>query len=218
MVGVRAAQRVRDGSGDRGPVAGSSGDGRLARGAGTKVALVSAARAVLVEEGFSRASARTIAARAGCSQAALFYHFPTVPDLLLAVLDEVSDRRDRAYREAVETARSRRALLRIGREIHRADLDSGDTRVLVELVAGARAVEGMSEAVLLRLEPWEQLAADVMARVVPRPFRSRLDARAAGHGLAALFLGLELLGSLRPRHDPAPDVLGRLAALAGGAS
>jgi AcrR family transcriptional regulator len=172
---------------------------------------------VLVEDGFARASARTVATRAGCSQAALFYHFPTVGDLLLAVLDEVSERRDRAYREAIETAPTRRALLRIGREVHRADLESGDTRVLVELVAGARTVEGLSEQVLHRLEPWEQLAAEVMARVVPRPFRSRLDARAAGHGLAALFLGLELLGSLRPATDPAPDVLGRLTALAGGA-
>jgi AcrR family transcriptional regulator len=193
-------------------------DGRLARGASTRDALVAAGRAVLVEEGFARASARTIAARAGCSQAALFYHFPTVGDLLLAVLDEVSGRRDRTYREAIETARGRRALLRVAREIHRGDLDSGDTRVLVELVAGARTVEGMSAQVLLRLEPWERIAADVMARVVPRPFRSRLDARVAGHGLAALFLGLELLGSLRPPDDPAPDVLGRLAALAGGAS
>ena len=191
-------------------------DGRVARGAGTREALLRAAREVLVEEGFSRASARTVAARAGCSQAALFYHFPTVPDLLLAVLDEVSERRDRAYRHAIQTAPNRRALLRLGRQIQRADLASGDTRVLVELVAGARSVEGMPEQVLRRLEPWEQLAAEVMARVVPRPFRSRLDARAAGHGLAALFLGLELLGSLRPPHDPAPDVLGRLTALAGG--
>ncbi len=192
-------------------------DGRLARGAGTREALVTAARAVLVEEGFSRTSARTVAARAGCSQASLFYHFATVPDLLLAVLDEVSERRDRAYREAIQTARTRRALLRIGRDIHRADLASGDTHVLVELIAGARTVDGMSEQVLRRVEPWERLAADVMARVVPRPFRSRLDARAAGHGLAALFLGLELLASLRPPGDPAPDVLGRLTVLAGGA-
>lgn len=192
-------------------------DGRAARGASTREALVAAARAVLVEQGFSQASARTIAARAGCSQASLFYHFPTVADLLIAVIDEVSERRDRAYRRAIETAPTRRALLRIGREIQQADLASGDTRVLVELVAGARGVEGMPEQVLRRIEPWEQIAAEVMSRVVPRPFRSRLDARAAGHGLAALFLGLELLASLRSADDPAPDVLGRLTALAGGA-
>lgn len=75
-------------------------------GAATREALVAAARANLVQEGFSRTSARSVAARAGCSQASLFYHFDGVPDLLLAVLDEVSDRRMAAYREPLLSART----------------------------------------------------------------------------------------------------------------
>lgn len=190
-------------------------DGRTLRGLGTRASLVAAARKVLITEGFARASARTIADRANCSQATLFYHFPTVTDLLLAVLDEVSERRDAAFRQAIEEAHSPRALLRIGRDIQRADVASGDTRVLVELISGSTGVDGLAEQVRRRVEPWEVIAGEAAARMVPRPFRARINAAAVGHGLAALFLGLELLASLRPPEEPPPDVLAMLTALSG---
>lgn len=41
---------------------------RVGSGAATRAALIGAARRTLIEEGFSRTSARAIATRAGCSQ------------------------------------------------------------------------------------------------------------------------------------------------------
>ena len=65
------------------------------RSVDTKRALVEAAMEVLRHEGFSAATARHIAARAGCNQGLVFYHFGSVVNLLLVALDEVSAQRRR---------------------------------------------------------------------------------------------------------------------------
>src|ERR1700690_3507206 len=70
----------------------------------TRRVLVGAALEALREEGFSGASAREIARRAGCNQGLVFYHFGSVTNLLLAALDEVSALRLARYQGAVEEA------------------------------------------------------------------------------------------------------------------
>lgn len=193
-------------------------------GAATREALVAAARRTLIEEGFSRTSARAIAARAGCSQASLFYHFSGVPEVLLAVLDETSDRRMAAYREPLLQARTPVQLLRLGRQIADADLQSGDLRILVELVAGSHSEPGMKAEVARRIERWEELVAQVAARFMPGFLRSRLRPEAVAHAVVAGFLGLEMLRDLRGDAAASDAVLedlekvGRLAGAIPGAS
>ena len=53
-----------------------------------KVAIMRAAVAVMGEVGYEAASVRDIAARAGVSVAALYYHFPSKQDLLREFLEE----------------------------------------------------------------------------------------------------------------------------------
>ena len=65
-------------------------DGGSSRSTRTRRLLVDAAIETLKEEGFTRASARTIAERAGSNQGLIFYHFGSVANLLLAALDAVS--------------------------------------------------------------------------------------------------------------------------------
>ena len=72
----------------------------------TRAALVAAAIATLRDSGFAAASARRIAAEAGCNQALIFYHFGSVTELLLAALDAVSERRMAAYRGVLDHADS----------------------------------------------------------------------------------------------------------------
>src|ERR1700735_387826 len=67
------------------------------RSVDTRRALVDAAVTTLKTEGFIGASARTIAARAGCNQGLVFYHFGSVASLLLAALDSVSAARRERY-------------------------------------------------------------------------------------------------------------------------
>lgn len=56
-----------------------------------KVAILRAAVEVMGEEGYEGASIRDMAARAGVSVAALYYHFPSKLDLLHEFLDESYD-------------------------------------------------------------------------------------------------------------------------------
>jgi AcrR family transcriptional regulator len=70
-----------------------------------KVAIMRAAVAVIGEVGYDAASVRDMAARAGVSVAALYYHFPSKSDLLREFLDEAWE---------VSLARIQRQLLSAG--------------------------------------------------------------------------------------------------------
>src|SRR5580658_6302244 len=70
----------------------------------TREALVRGAIAALKAVGFAGASAREIARRAGCNQGLVFYYFGSVPNLLLAALDAVSETRRVQYQAAVDRA------------------------------------------------------------------------------------------------------------------
>jgi len=160
-------------------------------------ALVDAAIDSLREVGFAGASARAIAHRAGSTQSQVFYHFGSVVDLLLAALDEVSARRLKAYQPLVETATSPNELLQTARTVILSDLDSGDLKVLVEMVAGAQTVPGLGAQVAQRLGPWYAFAeAAVNKAGAGLPFRSVLPVGDIAHAIVAGVLGLELLASL----------------------
>jgi AcrR family transcriptional regulator len=171
-------------------------DGTGSRSRLTREQIVEAARATLVEVGFAQTSARAIAARAGVSQAAVFYQFGSVPDVLLAVLDAVSERRRAAYSALVADAGTLTELVNSARSMYAADLASGDVRVLVELIAGSRTVPGMSEAVAERLAPWQELAATSLRSVAPPMASALVDIEGVARAIVAGFLGLELLAML----------------------
>ena len=76
------------------------------RSAQTRQRLVDAAIETLKSDGYGRASARTIALRAGLSQGLIFYHFGSVAHLLLAALDAVSEERLQIYSAEVSNVTS----------------------------------------------------------------------------------------------------------------
>ena len=112
---------------------GTAGDGA----SDSRRALVEAAIETLRIDGFARASARTISARAGCNQGLVFYYFGSVSNLLLASLDAVSADRLERYSEAVAAVASPQQLVEVAATIFREDLDAGYAKVLVEMIAGA---------------------------------------------------------------------------------
>ena len=119
----------------------------------TRDALVTAAITTLRESGFAAASARRIAAEAGCNQALIFYHFGSVPDLLMAALEEVSARRLAAYRELLDRTGTLGELIDAARTVFEADLDSGNVTVLAEMISGSHSVPGLGERVSACLAP-----------------------------------------------------------------
>ena len=188
---------------------------RRAQSAEVRAALVAATIEALREVGFAGASAREVAARAGYSQALVFYHFGSVNDLLLAALDEVSARRMDAYRGLLERATSVTALAESARAIFVEDLDAGYVRVLIEMITGAQAVPGLGDQVAERLRPWRDLAEDAVRRALGRSAAARLLPPAeAGHALVAGFLGLEMLASLDGDRAAALAVFDRARSLA----
>ena len=94
----------------------------------TRATLIAAAIDTLRESGFAAASARRIAAKAGCNQALIFYHFGSVPDLLMAALEDVSARRMAAYRELLDRTGTLGELIDGAREVFEADLDARPIR------------------------------------------------------------------------------------------
>ena len=116
--------------------------------------MMRAAVTVMGEDGYEGASMRDIAARAGVSVAALYYHFPSKQDLLREFLDEAYD---------VILARLARRLSAAGAE------------------AGARLDEVVGTLIASHLhDGFAQLAANVAFREHTRlnsPERTSIDAK-----------------------------------------
>jgi AcrR family transcriptional regulator len=168
-----------------------------ARVANTRAALIKGAIEALREVGYAGASAREIARRAGCNQALVFYHFGSVLDLLLAALDDISERRGRDYAALVDDADGIADLITSARRMFNEDLDAGHLTVLVEMITAAQATPGLGEQVAARLAPWRTFAETAVQRAIAdSPLALLVPARELAHAVVAGFLGLELLASL----------------------
>jgi AcrR family transcriptional regulator len=183
----------------------------------TRQALVDAAIESLRFDGYSGASARAIAARAGSNQSLVFYHFGSVAELLLAALDEVSARRLRRYTAAVEGISTPARLVEAATEIFREDLDEGYVTVLVEMIAGAAASPELGAQVALRIAPWRAFAQKAIETTVSAtPLASIVPVGDAAYAVVALYLGMEMLSHLDGDRSPALalfDQAARFAAL-----
>jgi AcrR family transcriptional regulator len=163
----------------------------------TRQSLVDAAIESLRIDGFSGASARTIAARANSNQGLVFYHFGSVTDLLLAALDEVSRRRMQRYAAAVGAAASPEQLTAVAAQIFREDLDEGYVTVLVEMMAGATSSPTLGAAVAERIAPWLSFTRQVIEQALDgTPLASIVPTEDTAYAVVALYLGLEMLSHL----------------------
>jgi AcrR family transcriptional regulator len=185
------------------------------RAAATRQALVEAAVEVLRHEGFSAATARTIAARAGCNQGLVFYYFGSVVGLLLAALDEVSQQRLRRYEAALAAVGGLSDLVGLAAQIFAEDLRSGDAALLVEMIAGATSTPGLGAAVKSRLAPWTQFAAAALEPLSSQsPLAGLVGPDEIAHAMVALYLGLELVSHLDGDSAPALALFDRARRLA----
>jgi AcrR family transcriptional regulator len=163
----------------------------------TRRALIEAAIETLRVDGFARASARAIAARAACNQGLVFYYFGSVSNLLLAALDAVSADRLQRYVAAVEQTTSLTDLVDVATAIFREDLDAGYAKVLVEMIAGASSTPGLGPEVVARIAPWTAFAREAIAGGIrTSPLGAIVPADELAYGVVALYLGLEMLSHL----------------------
>jgi AcrR family transcriptional regulator len=163
----------------------------------TRAKLVAGAMEALRDVGFAGASAREIAARAGCNQGLIFYHFGSVGNLLLAALDEVSTRRLERYESAVAAVGDLSELVDVAESVFEEDLDAGHMAVLAEMIAGASSTPGLGPEVAARIAPWRQFTADaVRGALADSPLAGLVPEEEIAHGIVALYLGLEMLAHL----------------------
>jgi AcrR family transcriptional regulator len=182
----------------------------------TRQALVRGAVEALREVGYAGASAREIARRAGCNQGLVFYHFGSVPNLLLAALDEVSETRRLRYQEAVDRASGLAGLVDTAQAVFEEDLDAGHIAVLAEMIAGATSTPDLAPEVAARIAPWRTFAADAVGGVLDgTPLSALVEPDLLAHAVVALYLGLEMLAHLDGDRAPALALFDRARQLTG---
>jgi AcrR family transcriptional regulator len=186
--------------------------------AGTKLQILEAALRTLRTSGYAGASARAIAREGDFNQALVFYHFGSVRNLLLAVLDLIGERRMREYGPAFERARGAPELAQLARTIYADDLERGYITVLGEMVSGGVSDASLGVEVAARIEPWIELVALKLEQLLDgTPALALASPRDLAFGLVALYFGVDMLSHLQGEHARAEsllDLAARLAALA----
>lgn len=191
--------------------------GRGADPAATKAALVDAAFTTLAEDGYRGTTARSIAERAGVNQAAIYYHFSGIENLLLTALAESSDRRLGRYVSTITDTTDLVAVIDQLAELYHEDRQSQHLAVLTELVGGITANPELQEGIAQTTQPWlsfvEQVIRDAAAAHADRiPAARFVPAEDLADLVFSVVIGVELRNKLDDQVDRA-DRIFRLARL-----
>lgn len=178
-------------------IAMASKRGRGADPEQTRRNLLDAALTTLNRAGYSGATARAIAADAGCNQASIYYHFGGISELLVAALVDSNERRMAAYEAALEPLNDPAEILAAWQELYAEDARSGHIGAMTELV-GATAVEPrLREGMVAVTTQWRALSVATIRRAVQGTFLEPLvPIEEAANAIMAATLGVELLGHI----------------------
>ena len=183
---------------------------------GTKLQIAEAALETLKAKGFAGASARVIARTGGFNQALIFYHFGSVRNLLLAVLDLISERRMSEYGPAFRLARRPRELATLAQTIYADDLERGYITVLGEMVSGGVADAELGAEVAARIEPWIAMVERKIEQLLSgSPLGLLASPRDLAFGLVALYFGVDMLSHMQGDQSRAESLLDLGTRLAG---
>jgi AcrR family transcriptional regulator len=171
--------------------------GRRAGAGQTRERILEATLSALGEHGYAATTARVIATRGGFPVGLIFYHFGTLDDLLLAVLDHTSAARLPRWQEALAEVYDVRSLLERMHVLYQEDVVSAHALAVKELVANGGFSQRLAPELAARMEPWFALAESVAGRVLAgSPLLVVLPARDLAMTAVALYLGLETVSRL----------------------
>jgi AcrR family transcriptional regulator len=181
---------------------------------GTKLQIVEAALQTLKTKGFAGASARAIADAGGFNQALIFYHFGSVRNALLAVLNLIGERRMQEYGPAFERAATAPELVALARTVYEDDLQRGYITVLGEMVSGGVTDPSLGTEVAACIEPWIELAERKLQQLLAGTFPQALaPPRDLAFALVALYFGVDMLSHLQRDSARVESLLGLAAQL-----
>jgi AcrR family transcriptional regulator len=126
----------------------------------TRAAIILAAEAVIVDEGYPAASTRRVATHAGLKPSLVHYYFPTTDDLLLAVFERGAAQSDAMIDAALASADPVRALWRFF-------ADASRTALSVEFLALAIRRPAIRAKVAAHSEAMRARQAERIAAIIP---------------------------------------------------
>jgi AcrR family transcriptional regulator len=190
------------------------------KSAATRDAIVAACLATLREGGYAAASARSIARRGGFAQALIYYHFEDLDALLIAALEKASTDRLSRYRQVLGPVTTVAELAEQLTELYREDIAVGHVKAVQEIVAGASSAPERGRRVMDLLQPWHELAEEVIDRLLAGTGLAPLvPAADAAYAALALYMGMETMTHLDGDRAPGErllEALRRFAPLADG--
>ncbi len=175
-----------------------------------------AAFATLKEDGLGGATTRSIAGRANCNQASIYYHFDNVENLLVRALHRSSDARLERYKEALKGVSDPQTVLKTVADLYVEDRASGHMEVLAEMLGGVTASPTLREGIVVATNPWLGFVeAKIREATASLPFGSALPASDIADLIFSLVVGVEMRTKL-DGHSDRSDRLFQLASLAAG--
>lgn len=163
----------------------------------TRERILEATLSALGEHGYAATTARVIAGHGGFPVGLIFYHYGTLDDLLLAVLDHTSSARLPRWQEALADVEDVATLLERMHVLYEHDVRSSHALAVKELVASGGFSQRLAPELASRMEPWFTLAETVAKRVLGRSqLLTVMSARDLAVAAVALYLGLETVARL----------------------
>ncbi len=181
----------------------------------TRTTLIDAAAESLRIDGYGGTTARSIAGRADCNQAAIYYHFGGMDALLIAALKRGSADRLERYRSALSVDLDLPALVTQLDELYREDRESGHLAVMAELVGGITANPDLRAGIEESTGEWLVYVEEKIAEVAATtPFGAMVPAAELADVIFSLVIGVELRSKIDGRNDRAERIfnLGKILA------
>ena len=194
----------------------STTDGRTLRGNVTRLKILQAARATLLEAGTAGTSTRAVAERAGVPLSLVHYHFGSKQELLAAVLEHENEELLARQRELYAAPGPLAEKWRTACAFLDEDIGSGYVRVLWELWAAGLADQALAERWRSAMGGWRQLLESVVATWADElEFDLPLTPRAIAALITNIFQGVEveLLAGVHENDAPHREVLNAIGAL-----
>lgn len=168
----------------------------------TKDRIIRAALDCLRNEGIVGVSARAIARTGDFNQALIFYHFGSVDGLLVAAALVESRERANRYADQLAEVSTLPELVAVARTLHEVEVMSGNTAMLVQLMAGAARSDELRVGVAQGFTPWMEMVEAAVTRVVAgTAFADLVPVSDLSYVIASLFLGMDLITGLEPDVD-----------------
>jgi AcrR family transcriptional regulator len=178
-------------------MAAQAGAGR----AQTRERVLGAAITTLATQGFSRTTARSVAATGGFAPGVIYYHFASLDDLFAAAVAYTSAERLARYQERTAGVTSAVELLGRLRELYQEDQSSGHVAAVQELVAAAVSSPRLAQQVREQTERWQTMAGDLIrGQISGQLFESLVPVRELAAAAVGAYLGLEMLSHLQADH------------------